>query len=298
MTVKLEGIMPAIVTPFTKGGKDVDYDKACGLAEVLAKRGVHGVYVCGTTGEGMLMTLEERKRIVEELVRAVGKKLNVVAQTGCFDTASTIELTAAAHEAGAKACGLITPGFYAYDDEALRRHFHAVAKAVPRCPILLYDLPACARNALSPALILQLASEIPNMVGIKESNQNMANFGQIAAGKPKGFNLINGADEYTYQAYLTGATGTVSSTANVVPELFLGIWDNVRKGDVKKAWQFQTKLQDACRLFQYGSLVAYYKEGLRLRGFDAGFVRPPQRELSAKERKVFAEAFEKGGFGG
>jgi 4-hydroxy-tetrahydrodipicolinate synthase len=287
--------MPAIVTPFTKGGRDVDYDKACALAARLAKQNVHGIYVCGTTGEGMLMTLEERKRLVRELAEAVGEHINVVAQTGCFDTASTIELTAAAHEAGAVACGVITPGFYGYDDEALRRHFHAVAKAVPKCPILLYDLPACARNALSPALVLQLAGEIPNLVGLKESNQNMAHFSQLAAGAPKGFNLINGADEYTYQAYLTGATGTVSSTANVVPELFLGIWENVRKGDAKKAWQFQVKLQTACRLFQYGSMVAYYKEGLRLRGFDAGFVRPPQRELSPKERKVFAQAFERSG---
>jgi dihydrodipicolinate synthase/N-acetylneuraminate lyase len=87
----------------------------------------------------------------------------------------------------------------------------------------------------------------------------------------------------------------VSSTANVVPELFLAIYDNVRKGELKKAWKAQEKLCRACALFHYGALVARYKEGLRLRGFDPGHVRPPQRELTSDERKAFTTSMKKSG---
>ncbi len=293
MKNNFDGIMPALLTPFTKGGERVDYDSACALAERLVQQGVQGIFVCGTTGEGMLMTLEERKKLLDVVVVAVGKKINVVAHTGCLDTQSTINLTLHAAAMGAAAAGIITPGFYGYDDDSLAAHYKAVAKAVKGFPILLYDLPSCARNALSTKFVLDLARDVKNIVGIKVSKQDIVSFSALAMDMPKDFALINGADEYTYQAYLSGATGTVSSTANVLPELFLGIRAHVAKGELKKAWAMQRSLSAACGLFQYGKMVAYYKEGLRLRGFDAGYVRPPQRELTKDERKAFAKALEK-----
>ena len=102
------GVIPALLTPFTKGGKHVDYEKGAGLAGFLADKGVHGLFVAGTTGEGMLMTLDERKRLLETVVKAVGKRVDVIAHTGCLDTASTIELTCHAAQAGARAAGICT----------------------------------------------------------------------------------------------------------------------------------------------------------------------------------------------
>jgi dihydrodipicolinate synthase/N-acetylneuraminate lyase len=295
MSFHLEGVIPALLTPFTKGGKQVAYEQACALATRLADQGVHGIFPAGTTGEGMLMTLAERKRLIEELVKAVGKRVKVIAQTGCLDTASTIDLTCHAMEAGASAAGIVTPGFYAYDDAALIGHYTAVAAAAKGFPILLYNIPGCARNTLSPELIFDLAKRCDNIVGMKDSAGDMSALTRILAGAPKAFTVINGVDEYSFQALLSGAMGCVSSTANVVPEIFLAIFNNVRKGDLRAAWKAQTKLAEACRLFQYGRMVAYYKEGLRLRGFDPGFVRPPQRELTAAERKAFAQALSAAG---
>ncbi len=295
MKVDLDGISPAIVTPFTRGGANVDYDKACALAEHYAKRGCHGIYVRGTTGEGLLMRPDERKRLLEELVAAVGKKMNAFVQVGCLDTPNTIDLAVHAREAGAKAIGVLTPSFYAYDEQSLVAHYRAVAKAVDGYPVLLYDIPKCTLNALSPALVIRLVNEIENVVGLKESNNDMVNFSRLAAGLPKGSVLINGADEYTYQAYVTGATGSVSAMANFVPELFLGIYNNIKKGDLKKAWSFQLRLHEAAKLLEYGRMVAFHKEALRLRGCDAGYVRPPQRELTGVEKKVLAKSLEAAG---
>lgn len=290
MKFQLEGVIPAMLTPFDKNGKNVDLQKTGELVDRLAKQGVHGVFPCGTTGEGMLMTLDERKRLIEAVVAASKKRIKVIAHTGCLDTASTIELTRHAMEAGADAAGVVAPGFYSFDDESLAAHYGAIAKAVKGFPILLYNIPGCAKNWLSPALIISLANRFDNIVGMKDSSGDMSALTRILAGKPKDFTVINGVDEYSFQALMAGARGCVSSTANVVPELFLNIFNAVKSGDLKKAWDNQVKLAQACTLFQYGRMVAFYKEGLRLRGLDVGGVRAPQRALTAAEKKAFAKA--------
>lgn len=289
MQFKFEGIVPAILTPFTQGGKSVDYDRAAAFAEHLAKQGVHGLFVCGTTGEGPLMTLPERKQMLETVVQAVGKKVKVIAHTGCFDTASTIELTRHAQKAGAHAAGVFAPGFFGYDDESLKRHFTAVANAVKGFPVLLYNIPGCAKNALSRNLIVDLATNLDNIVGMKDSGGSIQHFNDVLTHVPKGFVAINGVDEYSMQALVAGGSGIVASTANVLPELFLSIFNNVKKGNLKKAWESQVKLSRACGTFRYGAMVSRYKEGVRLRGFDPGFVRPPQRELTSAERRTLAK---------
>jgi dihydrodipicolinate synthase/N-acetylneuraminate lyase len=256
---------------------------------------VHALFPCGTTGEGLLMTIQERKQFLETVVRAAGKRVKVIAHAGCLDTASAVDLTRHAAEAGAVAAAVVTPGFYAYDDAALFRHFKTVAQAAPSLPIFLYNIPGCARNLLSPDLIIALAQEVDNIVGLKDSGGNICNLTAVLNRAPKGFTVFNGVDEYSFQALLSGANGSVSSTANVVPELFLGVFNAVKRGDLQKGRATQMKLDIACKLFQYGRMVAYYKEGLRLRGFDPGYVRPPQRELTAAERKAFAHALEESG---
>lgn len=295
MKVLIKGLIPAMLTPFTRGGAAVDFDKAIGLAERLAGQGVSGVFPCGTTGEGMLMTLDERKDLVARLVSAVGKRIKVIPHTGCLDTASTIMLTRHAQEIGAPAAGIVAPGFYTLDRDSLMQHYRAVAKAVPGFPIVLYNLPSCAKNELSPDLIGELATTIDTIVGVKDSGGNMVNAINMMDRVPKGFTFINGADEYTYQAILTGAVGTVSSTSNVVPEVFLSIYDAAAKADHARALKQQFKLNRLCAVFGAGRWVAMYKEGLRLRGFDAGFVRSPQRELTAAEKKKLAQGLEKEG---
>lgn len=295
MKFTLQGIFPAIVTPFTKGGKHVDYDKAIGVAEHLHKQGVQGLFVCGTTGEGMLQSLDERKRMVAELVKAVGKKLKIIAHTGCFDTGSTIELTRHARETGAAAVGVVAPGFHGYDYAALHAHFVAVARSVPGFPVLLYNIPGCARNAISPPLVVDLAKTCSNIVGMKDSGGSIINLNAVLMSVPKDFNVINGVDEYSYQAYLAGANGSVSSTANVVPRLFLQIYNGVKQGKLKEALKAQEKLSRACALFQYGAMVGFYKEGLRLQGVDAGYVRSPQRELTSEEKKTLAKGLKQAG---
>jgi len=289
MRFKVQGIISAMVTPFTKGGTYVDYDKVGPLAEWLVNWGASGLFPCGTTGEGLLMSPDERKVVLEEIVQAVGKKTKVIAHTGALDTATTIELTQHAQACGAYGAGVVAPGFYGYDDASLERFYKTIANAVKGFPILLYNIPGCAKNVLTPELVLRLAESVENIVGIKDSSGNMANLTRMIGAAPKGFSVINGEDGYGYQALVAGAPAVVSGTSNVVLDLYKAVYDNVKKGNLKKAWQEQVRLERCTRIFQYGRMAAIFKQGLRLRGFDAGYVRPPQRELTPAEKKALAK---------
>lgn len=288
--IKIRGILAAMVTPFTKGGAFVDFDKLGPLANLLLSQGAHGLFPCGTTSEGMLMNPDERRETVEEVLRSVDKKTPVIPHTGGFDTATTIELTRHARDCGATAAAIVAPGFYGYDDDALFQYYRTIARAVDGFPILMYNIPACARNVLHPDLVLRLAESEENIVGIKDSSGVMTAITRMLGNAPDGFHVICGTDDYGYQALLAGCPAVVSGLSNVVCEIYAAVYANVQKGNLKKAWQEEVRLEKAARIFKYGQNLAAFKEGLRLRGFDAGHVRPPQRELTTAEKK----ALEKG----
>jgi len=289
MKFKVDGIISAMVTPFTKDGEYVDYDKVGALAQFLVKAGVHGLFPCGTTGEGLLMSPVERMEVLEEVVAAVGGKTLIIAHTGAMDLATTIDLTRHAQACGADAAGIVAPGFYGYDDISLENYYRRIAKAVKGFPVLFYNIPSCAKNVLSTDLVIRLAETTENIVGIKDSSGDMASLTRLIGNAPKGFQVINGADDYGYQAFLAGAPGAVSGTSNVVWDVYLSVYSQVKKGDLKKAWKAQVVLEKMCRVLEYGRKAAIFKEGLRLRGFDAGYVRPPQRELTAAEKRRLAK---------
>jgi dihydrodipicolinate synthase/N-acetylneuraminate lyase len=242
----------------------------------------------------MLLRATERRAVLEKVVEAVGAKCQVIAHTGAFDTATTLELTEHAREAGAAAAGVVAPGYYGYDEAALEQYYRTIAKAVPDFPILLYNIPGCAKNDLSPQLVMKLA-QVDNIVGIKDSTGSMGGLTWLLGNAPKGFHVINGDDSYGFQAFVAGSPAAVSGTSNVVCDLYAGIYKMVKQGQLDKAWRAQVKLNEGCHVFKYGSMAAIFKEGMRLRGFDPGYVRPPQRELTAVEKKNLAKRMEAAG---
>jgi len=288
MRLRIDGIMPAIFTPFTRGGKRVDYDRACAYANDLADRGVDGIFIAGTSGEGLLMSLDERMALTESLVQAVGKRIRVIVQSGCMDTPSTLALTEHAGAVGAHAVAIYTPMGYAFDDAALYNHYKFIATRAPQVPIMLYNIPRFTNNSLSAELIARLGKEFDNIVGMKDSSGDMIHLGRVLAKVPKGFTVINGSDEFSYQAYLSGAKGSVSLTANVVPEIFADIHTSVKKGNLKRALKANEKLGRVIDGLGGGRILAMYKEAVRQRGSEPGFMRMPHRECTAAEKRQVA----------
>jgi dihydrodipicolinate synthase/N-acetylneuraminate lyase len=229
---------------------------------------------------------------LETVIDAVGRRLVVIAQTGALTTAEAITLTRHARDAGARAAAAVTPSYFGYDHRALSAYFGGIAKAVPDFPVLLYNIPGCTGNALSVALVLELAARHDNVVGIKDSSGDMAGMTRLLAAAPKGFSVISGSDLTMFQALAAGAHAVVSGPANVATPLCRAIYDNMRQGKLDLAWKGQVALARVVESLDYGGKIDGYKAGLRLRGVDAGCVRPPQRSLSAAEIKVLAEGLQ------
>lgn len=292
MNFTVRGIIAAMVTPFDSTGEQLNLEGAQALLEKLIAEGVNGVFVGGTTGEGLLLSVEERKTLLEAVVGFAQGRVKVIAHSGCIDTRTTIELTRHAAEAGADAAGVVAPPFYNLGDDALAAHFRAAAEAAPGFPILLYNIPSHSKNRISPGTALALMESVGNIVGIKDSTGDMGGFNELAAAAPDGACLINGVDEYGLQALVAGAPAVISGTANVALPIYRRLVDAFNQGDMETARAEQVNMTRFCQAISSGYALPLIKEGVRLKGIDAGPVRAPFLPVAPEASQKLREAME------
>jgi 4-hydroxy-tetrahydrodipicolinate synthase len=291
----IHGVICPMVTPFDSQGQ-LDLAATRRLVDFLLEQGIHALFPGGTTGEGMLLSLAERKALCEAVVDQVAGRVPVMVHTGCINTPDTVELTLHAREAGATAATVIVPYFFTLDDTALFLHFTAVAAAVADFPIFVYTFPGNAKNDLSPALLRRLLDAAPNIAGIKSSNPDLVRFQEyVEVGGPD-FLPLCGVDGLMLPALAVGARGQVSGNANVFPEPFRLLYDAFQAGDIAQA-RAQQRLIHRVRYALGDGVLAYFKEALALRGVPVGSVRLPQRELTPQERAGLEQALRTLGLG-
>jgi dihydrodipicolinate synthase/N-acetylneuraminate lyase len=284
-TPHIQGIVCPMVTPFTEDDQ-IDHAAVRQVAAFLLARGIDCLMVAGTTGEGMLLRVEERKALLATVVEAVAGQAPVIAHTGCINTADTIELTRHAAQAGATAASVIAPYFYTLDDDSLFDHYLAAAQAVPGFPIFVYVFPGNAKNDVSPSLLERLIEAAPNIVGCKSSNLDLVRFqGYVRVGGEK-FLSFNGVDGLMLPALALGSKAQVSGNSNVCPEVFCELYAAFQAGDVARARVVQARINRIRAVLHDGITPAFFKLGLKLRGVPAGRVRPPMRELTGEEARA------------
>ena len=215
----LKGVVVPIVTPLKKESQDkideVALEKLCNF---LISKGVNGLFPCGTTGEGPLLSKKTRKELASLVVKKVEGRIPVVIQTGCIDTKSTIELTKHAKDIGADGAAVVSPYFYRYDFDSLKEHFVTVASSVPEYPIYLYNIPNNANNDITPELLRAIISETDNIVGIKYTHFDLRRIPEYLSYLGENRVFLMGNDKLIYPSYVLGASGSVSAHANVFPE--------------------------------------------------------------------------------
>ena len=288
------GIHPAIVTPFDDDGS-VNYSSYETLCGYLADGGVHGIYVCGTTGEFPFLTVEERKKLLEIALQSIGKRVNVLVQVGHNALQPTVELARHAQKVGAKGAGVIAPYYYGYDEEALFQYYSAILNAVPDFPVLLYNLPQRTGVNLSLALMERLKARHRNLAGVKESG-GFDKIQQWLTLQDDTFRVFCGIDEYEYDSFRCGCRAIVASFGNWLPNTFRTFVEAADSGD----WETARSMQDRIiRMVGPGltvNQIAVLKAGLNLKGLPAGHVRSPNRDLSAGEVEILREILESLGF--
>ncbi|MCX6050392.1 MAG: dihydrodipicolinate synthase family protein [Chloroflexi bacterium] len=278
----LKGVIVPLVTPFDAQNK-IDDIGMRQVVDFVISKGVHAVMVGGTTGEGMMLSLAERKHQLETVVAHTNKRVPVIAHIGCIDTGSTVELSQHASQAGANVISAIVPYFFTFSDEQLYRHFLTVAEAVPDMPMLLYAFPGNAKNDISPALLGRLLKAAPNIVGIKSSNDDLNRFQEYIAVGGEGFTGCFGVDELMLGGLVFGAKAQISGNSNAFPEPFVQLYEAFTAGDLQRAQTLQHVVNAVINLHQGGRTTAFFKATMALRGVASGHVRPPMCELTAEE---------------
>lgn len=274
------GIICPPLTPFDSQGR-VDIQTLQTLVDFLMRHGVDGLLPGGTTGEGMLLSQEERKLVAETVVREAAGRVPVIVHTGCVTTADTLDLTLHAQAIGATGASIITPYFFSYDDESLFQHYLAVARAVPHFPLALYSFPGNAKNKISVGLLKRLRQASDNILALKVSEPDLILFQEyVQAGGP-GFCTLCGVDALALPALSVGAVGQVSGNSNVFPEVFRSLYDAFALGDLAEAGRQQVQINRIRSVLK--DSVAYFKAAMPFRGIPVGDTRPPMRKPSGPE---------------
>ena len=290
---KPQGILPALVTPFTEDGKQVNEEALRNLVDRCMQLGVSGVVPCGTTGEFVNLTVGEKKKVIDIVVDQVNGKVKVVAGTGASGTEQALEMTRYAKDAGADAALIVTPFYLKPADRGIYEHFEKIASQVD-LPIILYNIPQCTGLPLPWQMVEDLA-QIPNIVGLKDSSGELRTILAVLEKVRDKINVMCGHDEIVVGALAAGCSGAILASANFMPDVWVKIYDSVQKGDLKTAQETQYKVQKIARIIAKSGPVGT-KEALNLIGMKVGPVRLPLSvggELTYEEREELRLDLEK-----
>jgi 4-hydroxy-tetrahydrodipicolinate synthase len=269
---KPEGIIPALVTPFTDDGKAVDEDRLRALVTHCLELGVHGVVPCGTTGEFVNMTSEEKRRVIKIVIDEVNGRVPVIAGTGASGTDETVEMTGYAKDAGATAALIVTPFYLKPADRGVYEHYYTIANKVD-IPIILYNIPQCTGLDLPWQMVEDLA-QIPNIVGVKDSSGQLKFILAVLEKVRDKINVLCGHDEVVVAGLAAGCSGAILASANVIPDIWVQVYDHVKKGELQQARELQYKVQKIARIIASSGVVGT-KEALNMMKIKVGPVRKP-----------------------
>jgi dihydrodipicolinate synthase/N-acetylneuraminate lyase len=290
---RLYGVTTAMVTPFDRNGM-VDLEKVKNLTEFLISKGVHCLYPQGTTGEMLKLSLNERKMIAETVVKTVGGRVTVYVHVGSMNPEETIKLANHAYDIGADGIGVVTPVFFSANDRELEEYFVRVASSVPdHFPVYLYNIPQCAANDLKAEVAERVADRCKNVVGIKYSYPDLLRTNEYLSIHDGDFSVVHGTDRLFLGALAMGCDGTVSGISCVYPEPFVALYNAYQKNDLPKAREWQKIAVKYCEILRNGSNMSYFKEALKIRGVDVGFMRQPQLDLAREEVLLLQQQLEK-----
>jgi 4-hydroxy-tetrahydrodipicolinate synthase len=283
-------VITAMVTPFHPDG-DIDLDMAGRVARHLVATGSDALVVAGTTGEGPVLTDAERLDLFRAVVEAVD--VPVIASTGTNDTAHSVLLTREAKACGASGVLAVTPYYNRPSAAGLSAHFRAVAAATD-LPVVLYDIPVRSGRRIGTDLVVELARDVPSIVGVKDATGDVAGAATIVAESPEGFDVYCGDDSLTLPFAAIGGAGVISVAAHWAGTLFARMLACHGAGDVEEAAAINRQLIES---YQFESTEEYpnpvpAKAACRALGLAVGQCRlpnaPAPAELDDRARAVIA----------
>jgi len=280
------GVIPAVLTIFDED-EAIDEKGTRDFINHLITKGIDGFYLTGSTGEGFLMNLEERKRVVEIVIDEVAGRLPVMVHIGAIGTRNSIDLARHAHRTGADAISSVPPFYWDFKEEHIYNYYRDIAEATP-LPVVIYNIP------LAGLLGFNTVKRLATIEGVKGIKYTATTYQQITLIKDQigpDFLVYSGCDEMAVSGLLSGADGLIGSFYNLMPELFIEIYQAVKNGDIETA---RLKQKTAVQIINYTLSYDYFsviRLGLKWMGVEAGYSRRPFNNYSGVEEERIKRGF-------
>ena len=271
----LHGAIAAALTPLRAGGSEVDEEAVVPYLDFLALHGLDGILALGTTGEGVLLGIEERQRLTELFLAAARGRLQVAVHCGAQSTADTVQLAEHAAQHGADAVAVIGPPYFPLDEDELLAHFDAAARACAPLPFYAYEFAARSGYAIPLPVIARLRERAPNLAGLKVSDSPWEN---VAPYLVEGLDVFIGAEALIAEGLAAGAAGSVSGLAASFPDAVVPLVRHPSAEGTERVAALRASLQR--QPFHAASKTALGLRGVPVRPD----VRPPLRGLRDDER--------------
>lgn len=288
---RYQGVIPAFYACYDENG-NVSPERVRALARHLIDKGVKGVYVCGSSGECIYQSVDERKLVLENVMAEAKGKLTVIAHIACNNTADSVELAKHAESLGVDAIAAIPPIYFHLPEYAIADYWNAMSAAAPNTDFVIYNIPQLAGVALTMSLFAKMR-ENPRVVAVKNSSMPVQDIQMFKAAGGDDFVVFNGPDEQFVSGRVIGADGGIGGTYAVMPELFLKMDELLNAGRIEDARRVQYAADEiiytmcSCK----GNLYAVMKEILRRReNLDIGTVRSPLPDIIPEDMPQIEKA--------
>lgn len=279
--MKINGILPPHITPFNKY-EEVDEQALRRLIHFWLDNGVSGLVTCGSNGEAVYMTREERRKVAEVVVDEVNGKVPVIVGTGAPSTRETIHLTKDAKDIGADAALIVTPYYYTPNEEELYKHYKHILETTD-FPIVLYSVPKFTGYSLNINVVKRLVEGYSQVVGIKDSSGLVGRISDLIAQVGDRISVLVGTGDIILPGLVMGATGAVVAIANVAPKLCSNIYNTYLNGDLENAKRLQNIANQLNELLiKRFNQISSIKEALIQLGQPAGLPRKPSLPLDSE----------------
>jgi len=284
---EIRGVIPALLTPFDKE-ENLDEKGLRALIGKLLEEGVHGLYLTGSTGEGFLMSQEERKKVVEIAMDEVAGRVPVIVHVGAISTRLSLELTHHASDQGADAISSVPPFYFKFSEKEIIEYYRELAGATA-LPMIIYNIPLA--GLMGYDTILKLA-KLPGVEGIKYTATSHFEITRLKSDLGADFMVYSGADEMALSGLLAGADGIIGSTYNAISDTFLALYSAYMEGRLEEARDIMKEgVAVIMQLLSYGSIFAVLKAINRWGGVPAGYARKPFTNFTEEEEEKMKKDF-------
>lgn len=284
----IKGVIPAVITPFDEN-ENFDEGKMRHVIDTLIEKGVHGFYLCGSTGEGFLMTLEERKKVTEVVVDQVKGRVPVIVHIGAISTKLSIDLAKHAQSVGADAISSVPPFYWRFSEQRIFEYYSDIA-AQCELPMIVYNVPLVGLFGFD---FIKRLSTIPGVEGIKYTAYTHQDIYKCKDKISSDFMVYSGADEMAVSGIINEADGIIGSFYSMMPDVFVNIYNHVKAGEIDKAQRLQKIAVDIIEASLKYDYYAVIKLTMKWMGFDGGIVRAPFKNLTVEQEEELKVAFRK-----